>query len=120
MNQIKQIIYSTKNNLSKITKIIFGSLFIVFVYSYFIAEKSFVSDSKLFVYGDSSSVSELKSLALQYGVNLPGGGDKSDLDSPELFVNLGKSREVLIQVLDGNFLLSNGEKIHLETHLAKR
>jgi len=119
MNQIKQIIYSTKNNLSKITKIIFGSLFIVFVYSYFIAEKSFVSDSKLFVYGDTSSVSELKSLALQYGVSLPGGGDKSNFDSPELFINLGKSREVLNQVLNGNFLLSNDEEIHLETYLAK-
>ena len=70
--------------------------------TYFIAEKSFVSDSKLFVYGNTSSVSELKSLALQYGVSLPGGGDKSNFDSPELFDDLVRqSKEIGVSAFTG-------------------
>ncbi len=119
MNQIKHINNVVKTNLNSILKIDFLSLIVVFIYSYFIAEKSYISTSKLFVYGENaSSVSELKSLAMQYGISTPGGSSESNFNSPDLFINLSKSRDVLYKLLDSNFEIDN-EIISLKNYLSK-
>ena len=118
MTEIRKLIYSTKNNLAKIMQIVITTLIVVFIYSYFIAEKSFISDSKLFIYGEQSSVGELKSLALQYGVNVPGSSGQSNLSSPELFMSIGTSREVLKELIDTKFFV-NGNEVTLKQHLSK-
>tara|TARA_Y100000590_G_C15715359_1_gene1011691 strand:+ start:1454 stop:2407 length:954 start_codon:yes stop_codon:yes gene_type:complete len=114
---LKRIVIS---NVSSIFRFVFISVFIVFIYSYFIAEKTYISDSKLFVYGGSSSVSELKSLALEYGISLPQGGQKAEFSSPELFVNLTESKRVLKVLGNKNFSLTNGNQTTLKNHLTKK
>ena len=117
MNVIEYLIKIVKSNFISIFRFVSISVFIVFIYSYFIAEKTYISESKLFVYGESSSVSELKSLALEYGVTLSQGGTKANFSSPELFVKLTKSRTVLTTVGNQQFSLTNGNKMKLKNHL---
>jgi uncharacterized protein involved in exopolysaccharide biosynthesis len=120
MNVKEYLIKIIKSNFNSISRFVSISVFIVFIYSYFIAEKTYISESKLFVYGASSSVSELKSLAVQYGVSLPGGGQKADFSSPELFVNLTRSRTVLKVLGNQKFSLTNGDQMTLKDHLTKK
>tara|TARA_B100001250_G_scaffold379124_1_gene369519 strand:+ start:35 stop:991 length:957 start_codon:yes stop_codon:yes gene_type:complete len=121
MSIIEKLIEVIKSNFYSIFTFVSVSVFIVFVYSYFIAEKTYISDSKLFVYGESSSVSELKSLALEYGVSLPGsGGQQANFSSPELFVNLTKSKTVLKSLANQSFSLTNGDSKSLKEHLLKK
>ena len=121
MNIIEKLIEVIKSNFYSIFTFVSVSVFIVFVYSYFIAEKTYISDSKLFVYGESSSVSELKSLALEYGVSLPAsGGQQANFSSPELFVNLTKSKTVLKSLANQSFSLTNGDSKSLKEHLLKK
>lgn len=120
MNMIEKLTGTIKSNFYSIFKIVSISVFLVFVYSYYIAEKTYISDSKLFVYGESSSVSELKSLALEYGVSLPGsGGQQANFSSPELFVNLTKSKTVLKSLAHQSFPTTDGDSKSLKEHLLK-
>tara|TARA_Y100001970_G_scaffold293827_1_gene443574 strand:+ start:10160 stop:11080 length:921 start_codon:yes stop_codon:yes gene_type:complete len=119
MHEINQIINTYTKNLSKIFIIVFTGCLIVGVYTYFLAEKSYISESKLYVAGGSTTSSSLKAMALRYGVNLPGGGDtKSSLSSPELFVSLASSREALIDLLNSEFIIDS-ETTKLNLHLSK-
>ncbi len=120
MNMIEKLTGTIKSNFYSIFTIVSISVFLVFVYSYYIAEKTYISDSKLFVYGESSSVSELKSLALEYGVSLPGsGGQQANFSSPELFVNLTKSKTVLKSLAHQSFPTTDGDSKSLKEHLLK-
>ena len=120
MNLIDYLIKIITSNFISIFRFVSISVFIVFIYSYFIAEKTYTSESKLFVYGESSSVSELKSLALEYGVSLPQGGTKAKVSSPELFVKLVKSKTVLTTIGNQQFLLTNGNKMILKDLLTRK
>ena len=120
MNLVENLLKIIKRNFYSIFKVVFISVFCVFIYSYFIAEKKYISTSKLFVYGESSSVSELKSLALEYGVSLPGGGTQASFSSPELFVNLSKSKTVLSALGEKDFQITEDEVIKLKKYLSKK
>ena len=76
-----------------------------------------MSESKLFVSGESSSVSELKSLALQYGVSLPQSKVQMDLSSPALFTRLTKTKTVLIDLGNQKFNLTSGDQIILKDYI---
>ena len=119
MNEINQLINTYEKNLRKIFRLVFIGCLIVGVYTYFVAEKSFISESKLYVSGGNTTSSSLKSMALSYGVNLPGGGGTtSDLSSPELFVTLASSREALIDLLHSEFTIDS-ETTKLNLYLGK-
>ena len=117
MNIIEYLTKIIKSNFKSIFKIVSISVFIVFVYSYFLAEKTYMSESKLFVSGESSSVAELKSLAMQYGVSLPQSKLQMDLSSPALFTKLAETKTVLIDLANQKFTLTNGNQIILKDYL---
>lgn len=120
MNIKEYLIKIIKSNFQSILKIVSISVLIAFVYSYFLAEKTYMSESKLFVSGESSSVNELKSLAMQYGVSLPQSKLQMDLSSPALFTKLTKTKTVLIDLSNQKFSLTNGDQTYLKDHLNKK
>ena len=118
MDEIKQIKAVVFKNIKSITKIVFISCFVIFIYTYFLAEKTYISTSNLFVSGEqSSSVSELKTLAMQFGVSSPlSGFGKFNFDSPDLIAELTTSRDALYPLLNSEFLIKNEIKT-LKDHL---
>tara|TARA_X000001036_G_scaffold173041_1_gene163710 strand:- start:17702 stop:18625 length:924 start_codon:yes stop_codon:yes gene_type:complete len=118
MDEIKQLKAVVFKNIKSITKIVFTSCFVIFIYTYFVAEKKYISTSNVFVFGEqSSSVSELKSLAMQFGVSSPVGGiGKMFFDSPDLIAKITTSRDALYPLINSEFLIKNEIKT-LKDHL---
>lgn len=113
MHEVKQIKTVVVKNIKSITQIVFISCFAIFIYTYFLAEKEYLSTSSLFVSGEeSSSMSEIKSLAAQFGVNTPssGFGGNTNFDSPDLIAELTTTRDALYPLLNSEFIIKNESK----------
>ena len=76
---------------------------VAIIYVLFIAEPIYVSKSTLLPSTSDDGMSEMRGMASQFGFNVPGGSDKTDFSSKEMYIEILKSRTLANSLLDREF-----------------